>query len=231
MDHSEVVRLKAVEKYVLGELSPDVRDQFEEHYFDCPECAADIRSLAEFRSVSRLIFEEDAASEVPARGRESEGRWFAWLRPLVAVPAIAALAAIVIFQATVTIPGLKKQAAVGGTAQVFESSYRVQGNTRGENISRVAVPANESFGLDFDFTPTSSFEHYVGSLIDPKGKAVLTFELQGGEANKDLHLVVPAGVVRTGNYELVFVGENGATKSAHETKEVERLPFAVEIRP
>jgi len=34
MDHSEVVRLKVVEKYILGELTADLREQFEEHYFD-----------------------------------------------------------------------------------------------------------------------------------------------------------------------------------------------------
>lgn len=230
MDHAEVLRLKALERYVLGELSPEQRDEFEEHYFDCPECAADIRSLAEFRTVSRLVLQEDAANEERARGQGFEGRWFGWLGPITTVPVIATLAAIVIFQAAVTIPGLKKQAAVKEAGQVFESLYRLQGNVRGENGSRIAVAANESFALDFDFTPIGDFERYVGSLVDSSGKRVLTFELKGTEVNRELHLVVPAGVLRSGNYELVIVGQTGAT-SAHETKEVQRLPFAVELRP
>lgn len=229
MDHAEVVRLKAVERYVLGELSPEQRDEFEEHYFDCPECAADIRSLDEFRSVSRRVLQEDAVKKVAVRGHGFEGRWFGWLRPIAAVPVIATLAAIVIFQAAVIIPGLQKQ-AVSKTGQVFESLYRLQGNVRGENGSRIAVAANDSFALDFDFTPSNGFERYVGSLVDSSGKPVLTFELKGTEVNRELHLVVPAGVLRSGNYELVIVGQTGAT-SAHETKEVQRLPFAVELRP
>ena len=41
MDHDEAVRLRAVVKYVLGELPETERDSFEEHYFDCGECALD----------------------------------------------------------------------------------------------------------------------------------------------------------------------------------------------
>jgi hypothetical protein len=228
MDHAEFLRLKAVERYVLGELSPELCDEFEEHYFDCPECTDDLRRLAEFRAASRLIFQEDAANDIPARGPVPEGRWFGWLRPIAAVPVIAVLATIVIFQAAVTIPGLKK-AAVRGTAQVFESSYRLQGTTRGENGSRITVKGQESFSLDFDFTPTSSFEGYVGTMVDSSGKPVLTFDLKGAEVNRELHLVVPAGVVSTGKYQLVIVGRNGATISDHQSKEVQRLSFVVEL--
>jgi Putative zinc-finger len=230
MDHSEVLRLKAVEKYILGELSPEDREQFEEHYFDCPECASDIKALARIRSASRMILEEDAAAEVSPRAQRKEHGWFAWLKPIVAVPVIAALAAIAIFQA-VTIPGLRERAAAGQTAQIYASSYRLQGTTRGEGNSQVTVPPNESFGLDLDFTPSAAFERYEGSLIDPTGKPVLTFAVKGEDVNKELHLVVPAGVARSGKYALVFDGESGTTKSVPGAKEVQRLSFVVEVRP
>ncbi len=38
MDHNQVTQLMAVEKYLLGELTPTARDEFEEHVFDCQEC-------------------------------------------------------------------------------------------------------------------------------------------------------------------------------------------------
>jgi Putative zinc-finger len=231
MNHSEVVGHKLVEKYVLGELSSDDREQFEEHYFDCPECASDIKALARIRAASRLILKEDAAAEVSSRERRPDRGWFAWLRPALAVPAIAALAVVVIFQATVTIPGLKRLGATGATVQVYESSYRLQGTTRSGNTSRVIVGSNESFGLDFDFTPSGSFEHYQASLLGPAGKPILTFLLNADAANKELHLVVPAGLVVSGNYQLVFVGENRAMNTTPGTDEVQRLSFSIEVRP
>jgi hypothetical protein len=231
MDHSEAVRLKAVERYILGEFSPEEREKFEEHYFDCPECASDIKALARIRTASRLILEGDAAAEVSSRERRADRGWFAWLRPAVAVPAIAALAAVVVFETAVTIPNLKRQAATGQIAQVYGSSYRVQGSTRSGNTSKVLVAPNEAFGLDFDFTPSASFERYKGSLLGPSGKSILTFGLIGQQANKELHLVVPAGLVNTGNYELVLAGENGTADSSTEATEVQRLSFAIEVRP
>jgi hypothetical protein len=46
MGHDEAVRILATEKYLLGELSPELRDQFEEHLFDCQRCAFDLRAAA-----------------------------------------------------------------------------------------------------------------------------------------------------------------------------------------
>ncbi len=38
MNHSEALQLQAAEKYILGELAPELRDEYEEHYFECEEC-------------------------------------------------------------------------------------------------------------------------------------------------------------------------------------------------
>ena len=46
MDHDEAVRTKVTERYLLNELDPELRDQFEEHLFDCQDCALDVRAAA-----------------------------------------------------------------------------------------------------------------------------------------------------------------------------------------
>jgi len=56
MDHNEALRLHAVEKYVLGELPPSLRDEFEEHLFECQECAQDVKAAAEFVDNVRAVF-------------------------------------------------------------------------------------------------------------------------------------------------------------------------------
>jgi hypothetical protein len=231
MDHSEAVRLNMVEKYLLGELSPDVRDQFEEHYFDCPECAADVRALSTFLATSRTIFNQESAVKIPATAQNpARLGWFSWLRPAVAAPAIAALVAVVIFQAAVTIPNLKEQATTQRGGQVYESSFHLQGSTRGESATTVAINPNQSFALDFDFTPSQTFPTYLGALVNSSGSTILTFRISGDEANKELHLVIPENKVSPGRYHLVFTGEDGAVDSSQKN-EVQRLSFAVELRP
>lgn len=235
MDHSEASRLKAAEKYISGELPSDLRDQFEEHYFDCAECTKDLKALATFVTASRIVFEEEAAEKVAPRRQQTDRiGWFSWLRPIIAVPAIAALAAVVVFQSAVTIPELKHRIAAGPAAQVYESSFRLRGTTRGESIPTVTVRRNESLALDFDFTPAQAFPGYEGLLLDDSGAAVLSFHLPGDLANKEVHLVIPAGLVHAGKYSLVFRGVRDAegrlaSGLALGGNEVQRNSFSVTI--
>lgn len=48
MDHSEAVRMQAAARYVLGELSPVLREEYEKHFFDCAACALDVQAVAAF---------------------------------------------------------------------------------------------------------------------------------------------------------------------------------------
>jgi hypothetical protein len=43
MTHDEAVRTMAAERYQLGEMNELERDAFEAHYFECPECAEEVR--------------------------------------------------------------------------------------------------------------------------------------------------------------------------------------------
>src|SRR6516225_2877917 len=231
MDHAEAVRLNAAESYLSGELPEALREQFEEHYFDCFECANDLKSLDIFRTASRMVFKEEVvARKVPPRPEAERAGWFAWLRPLVAVPAIAALAAIVVFQNAVTIPALKQRPTTA--AEAYGSSFRVEGTTRGKSISTVSVRPNEGFALDFDFIPAQVFASYQGLLLDDADGSVLTFHLPGELANKEVHLAVPAGLLHAGKYSLVLSGGRDAagrlaSGSAPGGNEVQRLAFSV----
>lgn len=48
MDHDLVIKNNTTERYLLGELTDAERDSFEEHYFECPACAEDLRCGDEF---------------------------------------------------------------------------------------------------------------------------------------------------------------------------------------
>src|SRR5208282_6788733 len=95
MDHNEAVRLQAAEKYLLGDLPKEQHAAYEEHYFDCPTCAEELKATVAFMESARQIAREEALQAVGAKGLApvppKDGGWFAWLRPAFAVPALAAL--------------------------------------------------------------------------------------------------------------------------------------------
>src|SRR6202011_5724742 len=90
MDHDEAVRTNVTERYLLDELDPELRDQFEEHLFDCQDCALDVRAAAMFVEQSKAILSERPATvPVMAPVPVSKAGWLAWLRPAFAVPVFA----------------------------------------------------------------------------------------------------------------------------------------------
>src|SRR5271167_2881123 len=155
MDHLDAKRLHAAEKYVLGELAPEQRDAYEEHYFDCLECAEDVKAAAIFVSASREVLrEESLAVPAPVRGKvPAHSRWSAWLRPLIAVPALAILILTIVYSSRQSKSGVGEITAPG---QALDSSpsFGLRGGDRLENEKTVVqVRGSEAFQLHFDFLP------------------------------------------------------------------------------
>src|SRR5260370_13426227 len=124
MNHSEALQLQAAEKYVLGELSPEVREEYEEHYFECEECASDVKAAAVFGDSARELFHEQQKERVQVGG------WFGWLRPAVAAPALAALRLVVCYQSFVAIPHLTRPASTQTTGLASFTSL-IEAKSRG----------------------------------------------------------------------------------------------------
>jgi len=87
MDHAEAARKLAVEQYLLGELSGPEREEFEEHFFDCPECVEALEMGAGFMQNARAVFQEDRALRPgPRRSRWNWTFWTGWrLAPAAAM--------------------------------------------------------------------------------------------------------------------------------------------------
>ncbi len=229
MDHNEAIQLQAAVKYVLGELSLVQRDEYEEHYFDCAECAIDIKALATFADTTREVLRQEKASQLAKNLVPARGGWLRWLQPIVAVPAFAALLLIIAYQNAVTIPHVRQDAS-SGAAQLFVTSRspKMAVVRSSEDIAKYSVRQGQSLPLKFDFTPKKSFDAYVCQLQDESGRTVLQVRVPGSFTNKELNLVVPANSVKPGKYTLVFTGDPGST--GQPTKdEILRLDFAVEF--
>jgi len=238
MDHNEAVRLQAAEKYVLGQLPKEQHAAYEEHYFDCPACAEEIKATVAFMESARQVVGEEVAQAVdeerlvPAAPRASG--WFGWLlRPAFAVPVFAALLLFVGYQNGVTIPRLKDPTS-NQVGQNISSSFQLRGSVRGGNegddtANKVRVRAGESFALNFDFTPTGTFSEYDWQLRDQAGRAVKSGHISGDKKYQAVSLNVAGGVESAGKYNLVFFGSaDGAGQTANES-EAQRLTFTVEF--
>jgi hypothetical protein len=114
MDHHEAAKSHAVERYLLGELQGAEREAFEEHFFDCQECAEQARLGAMFQANARAVLrqEPELFSPVPARRLP----WnFGYAASLAAC---AALAMVVGYQNLVQIPRIQRSTAEGPALSV-----------------------------------------------------------------------------------------------------------------
>jgi len=203
MNHDEAVRQKAPERYLLDELDPDVRDQFEEHLFECQDCALDVRTTAMFIEQSKVILAEKpetSVARVPVQAAANAG-WFAWLRPAFAVPVFALLLAVICYQNLVTVPHLTAAA----TAPRLLTATSLSLLTRGSNPSPVLVHAGTGFLLNVIVPPDTHYPSYKVNLYNPAGGVELSLVVPA--SNEDTWPIeVPAANRQSGTYKLVVQG-------------------------
>ena len=234
MDHNEAVKQMAAERYLLRELTPDEREAFEEHVFDCPECALDLRAGAAFVHEAKaqlpnlttpLRAEPSAGTRKP---RKDWRGWFSWLRPAIAAPAFAALLLVVGYQNLVTFPALR--ATVDQPHLLL--SVPMRGATRGAEELVVNADRSHGFALPFDFYRDSGAANYASysfDLYDPQGKLAWTGaiavpnDLKNGDQR--ISLAIPGARLRNGAYRVTAtgIGLNG------ERTEVESQAFDLHL--
>lgn len=234
MDHSEAVRLQAAEKYVLGKLPKEQHAAYEEHYFECPACAEEIKATVAFMESARQVLREEALQPVGERGvSPTAPGFFSWLRPALMIPVFTVLLLCIAYQNTVTIPRLKDSGS-GQVGQAISASFQLRGSVRGggegeDATNKVRVHPRESFALNFDFTPTGTSTEYDWQLRDQGGRTVTSGQISGETKNQAVSLKVAGGVESAGKYTLVFLGRaEGASQTANPS-EAQRLTFTVEF--
>jgi hypothetical protein len=225
MDHEVVVREKMTEKYLLNELEPEVRDQFEEHFFGCQECALDVRAAAEFVERSKgVLAEERRAVPVPAPAAKPAGLswWQTALRPAFAVPVMAVLLAVVGYQNLVTLPHL---ALLANSPQILRwASINV--STRGGTAPVIVTQPGKGFLLFVNIPPERGYARYTADLYNPAGKLEWTLTIPADSANDALALQVPGANRAPGTYTL---GVRGVT-AAGEQRELGHNSFELQIQ-
>jgi hypothetical protein len=221
MDHNEAKQTGAVERYLLEEMAARERGEFEEHFFECPECAADLRATAGFLDAARRELKRDdkdpdlaGGTGPPPAGRSRFGlRWSATLAGCAA----AVLLCVVSYQNVVLLPRMRTEITQLRQPSTLTSLFLVGGNTRGtrdETIPAVTLPKTSPLLLAVDIPTAEQFASYACVLVAPSGETAWSLPVTIEQAKDTVPIVVPTHSLSRGGYTLIVRGYSKAAGQA-----------------
>jgi len=229
MNHEEALRLMAPERYLTDDLSPESREQFEEHFFGCQECALDVRAGALFLEHAKDILasptEQLQAVPVLQRPVRPPAPFWGWLRPAIWVPAMAVLLVVLGYQNLVMYPKLRQAVATISVPQILPAVSLIGANTRGADRPVANVQQGKPFLLYIDIPPDKRFSSYVAELRGPAQETAWSLTIPSDATKEAVPIRVPAGLRAAGEYTLVVRGGTGT-----DTVEL-RYPFELQLQP
>lgn len=213
MDHAEATATYAVDRYLMGDLNAAEADAFEDHYFDCVECADDLRVGMRFMNGGRDLAREAAAPvEAPVvRIDERRPRRSVWMP--AAAGAIAAALVLVIGA-----PLLMRSRASAPSIQTAAILAFGLGQSRGEADVPV-IDGKQDITLSKDVPLDPPYARYE-ARIEQSRKAVLHIPLTPRRDGESTSVTVRN--LSAGRYDLVIVGFSPAGQT-----EISRDPFIV----
>lgn len=242
MEHLQAIQLKAAERYVLGELPRDLREQYEEHFFDCVECAEELSLAAAFVENSRAAMGSEPVMP-PVRlpvstkaERPAASGWLgAFFRPGFAVPVFAALLLLVAYQTFLVIPRLKGTATQSIAAlpaaapQALASFSLLAADSRGGEPLTVTVAPGQLFSLYFDIPPDGNYSSYICEIENSGGAAEFSLNISAEQAKNAVQLLIPSSSLGPGNHVVVVRGLGTQGSAAGSATEVARYPFTLVV--
>jgi hypothetical protein len=204
MTHQQALAGLASERYLLDEMTEVERFEFEAHYFDCAECAEDVR-------LGEIVRQETRRAGPALDTRTEAGRpavvltsakW--WRRPMVAAPwAVAAtLAMVASYQSLVTVPGLRESVAPQSIEPVM-----LRGATRGAATRVTIAPGQRFVALSADLVTPPQSSTLTYELLDSNAVTVASGQSPVPSAGAPVMLLIPVDELRqAGRYTLHLRG-------------------------
>jgi hypothetical protein len=214
MEHAEAVENQAVERYLLEELTAAEVDSFEEHYFDCAECAEDLRAGAALLDGGRTISERPSetrpsnieAFPPPARRSSHRATWLA-----------AAATAILLFGLGGSY--LMRRDASPAFEVMQEAPAYLTVSRSAENV--VTLRGDQSAVRFVDIPATGDFASYELRLLGPGGKVVGQSAVTTEQATDSVPVVLRG--LEAAAYEVVIEG----LAPGGERTRIAAIPFTV----
>jgi hypothetical protein len=199
MEHQNAQETMAAERYLLNELSEEENAAFEEHLFDCQECAADIRAGAAMMDAGREVARE--ARVVPFKPKPST-TWF----PRAAAAAIvtALLSGAIGWYGALRLAVPRMVSSPIAIGDMYELKFD-QDRGPADGLPQVIIPANQPAAISFFITPPDETpESYIFRVRSKDGRfeSSKPFSLQ--EAEGPVTKVLPE--LPRGSYDVVIEG-------------------------
>ncbi len=233
MEHTEAVNIGATERYLLGELADDECQAFEEHYFSCAECAADVRAAAALaEDAAVLLRDEPRATTLAPRALAAPGP--ARRRPLALfwpMPLGAAAAFVLAFTGlawqTLTTRDLRRELAEATAPQPASSAFLSA--SRSEEQS-VWVERGERW-VNLTLTPPSvggrlAFYRYRLTHGDT---TLRTWVQKAAGPGEELRVNLPLRDAQSGSYVLALDGLQDSSDPVG-VPDVARYQFSLRYR-
>jgi hypothetical protein len=226
MNHIEVEATRAVERYLVGEMNEGEELEFEEHYFECCECADDVRLssifLANLKAVLREPYPLEKASRRGLFTAPAPRRWMTG----GAIAAAVMLAAGMGYQNLVQLPQLRRELALANAEDSPPTYYLAQ--TRSEGDTLVIPSGTRHVSLLLNPMPGRTYPFYDFTLEEESGKTVRSFRVRGPVNQEEWQIRLSTEGLGAQSYALKLRGLSTASGAALEP--VAEYHFKLEYR-
>jgi hypothetical protein len=219
-----------MERYLLGELSPEEQEAFEERMFTNRDCAEDAAAAVAFIENAKAVFGElaPASNPAPAVVPVSAPAPSLWRMPAFAVPLAASvlLAALVGYQSAILIPGLNRE--IRDLNQAQSPPTALLKSVRSGTLPVVSIDGDRFCHLQLDFNPETPGTRYFVELQSQSSEVVLTTIIPAAQPDALTNVLIPSSALEAGSYTLILrstAGPDGNEPGA----ELARFLFDVQM--
>jgi len=228
MNHQDALREMAVERYLLGELNGASLDRFEEHLFECPECATDIKAGLTFLDAAQTELSPLRASALEGKSTRSWTSWFT--SPWVLGPALSACLLLLAVQTFVVQPRMRLEIARAQAPALLNPLVLANAGARGDSLPEVVAPEHGSFAISLDVPAAAGFSSYQCSLYSPDGSLLWQMAISPDQARDALLISMPSDRVKEGIHSLAIRGLPSGGSSSGTLEDLARYRFRVRIQ-
>jgi hypothetical protein len=191
MEHSEATEAMASARYLLGEMSGDEREAFEEHFFGCSECARDVRAG------SAMI--DSIRAEKPQVSRMRPVQSLGWILSAAAIAAVVFL-------------GVQNAALRRASEPRILPSYSML--TIGSRAAAQPTTIDDRtkpFALYIDIPPQPSSSSYRIEIRDSVNSTKVSLPVSAERARDTITVYVPPNRLESGKYNVAILAADGST--------------------